>query len=337
MLPQGSIEELAEALEVSPSGFHAWRHKPERPRRQQDQSLLPRIHQSFESSRRTYGCRRVQADLRQEGVRCGKDRVRRLMREAGLRPVQKRRFRPRTTDSRHPHPVAPNWLDKLPKPNGPGQLWQSDITYLPTGEGWLYLAFTLDGFSRRCVAHRCGEKINADLTVDTLQSAADRYRPSAGLVHHSDRGSQYAAHSFREHLARRGMAPSMSRSGNPYDNALAESFVATLKTECFGTTVPATRAIAQSMVFDYIECFYNSRRRHSALGYRSPDQFERQIYALAPEGCSGRGSQGGETCPQKQVGSSRLGCEQGRGKARELVQAAGNNPGTTSAISIQNY
>ena len=329
MKREGSVDELAEAMEVSKSGFYAHLHKLERPRRRSDQRLRPLIRSSFEQSRASYGCLRIRWDLREQGERCGKNRVARLMREEGLRPRQKRRFRPCTTQSRHNHKIAENWLSKVPAPDRPGQLWQSDITYLETAEGWLYLAFTLDACSRRIIAHHCGEDLLVELTTFTFDLAATRQRPAAGLIHHSDRGSQYAAEAFQRRLSHWGVTSSMSRKANPYDNALAESFVATLKSECFGGLIPPTKAAAKLMVFDYIETFYNRRRRHSALDYRSPLQFEEDFLCSLGEGCSGDGGQGGETCIQRQVGSSRLGCEQ----LPRVVQVAGNNPVESSQHS----
>jgi putative transposase len=274
MKEEFSIPEMAEALEVSKSGFHAHRHKQERPRRQKDAELRPLVRRSFEASRQTYGSPRLRLDLRDLGHRCGKNRINRLMRAEGLRPKQKRRFRPRTTESRHDHRVAENWLAKVPAPDRPGMVWQSDFTYVETREGWLYLAFTLDACSRRCLAHHCREDMGAELALATFGRAVAAQRPAAGLIHHSDRGVQYACGAFREQLQSYGVTASMSRPANPYDNALAESFVATLKTECFGGAVPPTKAAARLMAFDYIESFYNRRRRHSALGYQSPAEFE---------------------------------------------------------------
>lgn len=269
---------LAEALQVSQSGFYAHRRKPERPRRQRDAHLSVLIGESFTRSRRTYGSPRVLCDLRSLGERCGKNRVLRLMRQENLRPRQKRRFRPRTTQSRHDHPIAPNWLAQVPTPDRPGMVWQSDFTYIPTAEGWLFLAFTLDACTRRCVAHHCRADMRVELTTETFSLAVQRQPPPPGLLHHSDRGVQYAAADFRQLAASQGVSLSMSRTANPYDNALAESFVATLKTECFGDSIPATRAAAELMAFDYIESFYNRRRRHSSLGYRSPLAFEQQMF-----------------------------------------------------------
>lgn len=280
---QYPADALAEALEVSESGFATHRRKSQRSRRREDAVLRPLVAASFEQSRRTYGSPRVRLDLRDQGHRCGKNRVARLMREQRLRPKQKRRFRPTTTDSRHTQPIAPNWLAKVPTPDRPGRIWQSDITYIPTGEGWLYLAFTLDACSRRCVAHHCGEDLAAELVITTFDHAVAAVRPLAGLIHHSDRGCQYAAAAFQKRLRAWHVTPSMSRTANPYDNALAESFVATLKTECFGDSIPPTKAAARLLIFDYIETFYNRRRRHSSIGHRSPFDFEHQFPPVPPE------------------------------------------------------
>lgn len=263
------LNAVADALELSPSGFAAHQGKAQRPRRQEDERLAVFIGQSFTQSRQTYGCLRVRADLRDQGLRCGKNRIRRLMRLQGLKPRQKRRFAPRTTNSRHAHPIADNWLAKVPAPDRPGQVWQSDFTYIPTAEGWLFLAFTLDACSRRCVAHHCREDMAVELTVQTFNQAVSRSRPLAGLIHHSDRGSQYAATAFQDRLRACGVTASMSRTANPYDNALAESFVATLKTECFHDGPPPSKAAAKLLIFDYIESFYNRRRKHSSLHYLS--------------------------------------------------------------------
>jgi putative transposase len=278
LLNEHPVDALAEALEVSPTGFAAHRHKPQGPRRREDEALAVLIGQSFTQSRQSYGCLRVRADLRDLGRRCGKNRILRLMRSQGFKPRQKRRFRPRTTDSRHPHPIADNWLAKVPAPDRPGQVWQSDFTYIPTAEGWLYLAFTLDACSRRCVAHHCREDMAVELTLHTLNQALSRRPPLGGLIHHSDRGSQYAAIAFQDRLRACGITASMSRTANPYDNALAESFVATLKTECFAHAVPPSKAAAKLMIFDYIESFYNRRRRHSSLHYLAPLEFENQLF-----------------------------------------------------------
>lgn len=278
---QFPVHAMAAALEVSSSGFAGHCRKPERPRRQHDAQLCKLIKESFRQSRQTYGSPRIQRDLREAGQRCSKNRINRLLRFCGLRARQKRRFRPRTTDSNHPHPIAPNWLAKVPTPDRPGQVWQSDFTYVPTQEGFLYLAFTLDAVSRRCVAHHCRPDMAAELVINTFARATAAAPPPPGLIHHSDRGSQYAADAFQRRLKPWRVTPSMSRTANPYDNALAESFVATLKAECFAGQIPPTRAHARLMAFDYIESFYNRRRRHSSLDYLSPLQFEQRFNAPA--------------------------------------------------------
>jgi transposase InsO family protein len=297
---QHSLSAVAEALEISASGYHAHVGKSRRPRRQQDAQLRKVLAECFAASRQTYGSPRLlrdlrgagspygadvghrHRDLRERGFGCGNKRGNRAMRETGLRPRHKRRCRPKTTDSRDTKKPAPTWLDRVPAPDRPGQIWQSDFTYIPTGEGWLYLAFTLDAFSRRCVAHHCREDMAVDLVTATLRQALARATPPPGLIHHSDRGSQYAAEAFQARLRAARITPSMSRCGNPYDNALAESFVATLKTECLGHCIPATRSAARLLIFDYIEAFYNPRRRHSSLDFRSPVDAESSVEPPVP-------------------------------------------------------
>jgi len=266
-----SITELAATLELSASGFHAHRHQGRGRRLREDAQLRPLLERAFLQSRRTYGSPRLRIEL---GHRCGKNRVARLMRQAGLRAKQKRRFGPRTTDSDHRQKIAQNLLPKVPAPQAPDQIWQSDISYIATAEGWLYFAFTIDACSRKIVAHHCRDDLGSQLATVTLQRALARQQPLCGLIHHSDRGIQYAGHAFRQQLAHHGITASMSRSGNPYDNALAESFVATLKTECFAECIPPSKHAAKLMIFDYIETFYNRHRKHSALNFLSPLQFE---------------------------------------------------------------
>ena len=269
---------MAEALEVSKSGFFAHRRKAERPRRREDRALAEKIRPIFAASRQTYGSPRVTAALRQGGQRCGKNRVARLMRENGLRPKQKRRrWRPQTTDGNHRLPVAENWLARLPTPARPDQVWVADITHLATAEGWLYLAGLLDACSRHRVGWQTGETLEAALVTRAWQKAVAARRPGPGLLHHSDRGAQYAGGAMAALLVEQGAAASMSRRGNCYDNATMESFWATLKTECFGGEVPASRRSARLKVFDYIEGFYNPTRLHSSLGYQSPLAFERTL------------------------------------------------------------
>jgi putative transposase len=235
----------------------------------------------------------------------GKNRVARLLREQGLGPRQKRRFRPCTTQSRHTHQVAENWLTKVPAPDRLGRVRQSDITYIETAEGWLYLPSTLTGVRAGVVAHHCREDLLGELTTTNFDLAATRQRPAVGLIHHGDRCSQYAAVAFRRRLDRWRVTSSMRSKANPYDNALAESFVATLITECFAEGLLPTKAAAKLMIFDFIETFYNTRRRHSAVGYRLPAQFEKQTDRLCSqgEGCSGGAAKAARPA-SKQVGSS---------------------------------
>jgi transposase InsO family protein len=270
------VEALAQALEVSPSGYYSHQHKGQGRRAQQDRLLEQQIQQTFQVSRATYGSPRIHACLQRQGFHHGKNRIARLMRRIGLRARQKRRFVPRTTQSDHDHPIAPNWLAKVPTPDRPDQVWVVDITYIPTAEGWIYLAVILDACSRKVVGWAMGTSLETSLVTEALSQAQRERRPAPGLLHHSDRGIQYASSAYRALLAIFKITPSMSRAANPYDNALAESFMATLKTECFDQT-PASLAHARLKVFDYIETFYNPKRLHSALGYQSPVEFESQF------------------------------------------------------------
>ncbi len=242
-------------------------------RAKQDARLKVEISASHSASRRTYGSPRILRDLREDGRRVSRKRVARLMRELGLEGRRKRRFRA-TTDSRHRFPVAPNLLMRHFDVEAPNTAWVTDITYLATLEGWLYLVVILDLFSRRVVGYAMSERIDRELVLEALREAL-MHRPGArDLIHHSDRGSQYASHDYREALDQAGITCSMSRRGNCWDNAVAESFFGTLKMELLYELPLQTRSATRSAVADYIETFYNVRRRHSSLDYLSPVEFE---------------------------------------------------------------
>lgn len=275
-----NIRQACHALAVSPAGYYAHQHKDQRPRRLQDAELSGQISAAFTASRRTYGSPRIMHTLRQAGVHRSKNRIARIMRQNGLCVQQKRRFVPRTTTADKDSPVSPNHLLKHPKVTGLNQVWLTDITYLPTAEGWLYLAAELDLYSRRIIGWSTHDSLATELTTQALDLAL-LGRPTAvlpDLLHHSDRGCQYTSATFRQRLDLCQITQSMSRKGNCYDNAAMESFWATLKAECFGSTLPATRAQAHLMVFDYIETFYNPTRLHSSLGFQSPANFEKTIH-----------------------------------------------------------
>jgi putative transposase len=260
-------------LGVSPSGFYAWRRRRPSAREQSDTQLAALIAEVHEQSRGTYGALRVQADLAELGQQVGRRRIARLMRALGLESRRKRRFKA-TTDSNHTQPVADNVLDRQFAVSAPDRAWVGDITYVPTREGWLYLATLIDLFSRRVVGWAMSARIDAQLTLDALDMALAARSPAAGLVHHTDRGSQYASRDYRRALATRGLVCSMSRKGNCWDNAVAESFFASLKTELVHHRDFATRSEARSAIFEYIEVFFNRHRRHSTLGYVSPVNYE---------------------------------------------------------------
>lgn len=268
------MREVCVALDVSPSGFYAHRHKDEQPRRREDQLLGSALKDAFIESRGTYGSPRLVRSLRSRGLRTSKTRVRRLMKSHGLCPRQKRRTRVRTTCSNPYLPVAPHLLLEAPPATQPGTRFYSDITYIPTQEGWLFTAATVDGYSRRCAGWSAGDNMETPLVLRAAQRA---FADGNAKIHHSDRGSQYASEIFRDFLRDNGVTQSMSRTGNCYDNAVMESFWATLKTECFDNFrngIPPTRQEAKQRLFSYIEVFYNRQRLHSSLGYCSPVQFE---------------------------------------------------------------
>lgn len=271
------IRMLCDLLGVSPSGYYRSRQQQPSPRQREDAALTAQITAAHRASRGTYGVPRIVEDLRAEGTRTSKRRCARLMRAEGLRGKKKHCRRPRTTDSRHAQPIAANLIAQRPAPTGPNQSWLTDITYLETAEGWLYLAAILDLWSRRIVGWACGPTLHASLVLAALQDALKRRSPPEGLLHHSDRGSQYVDDDYIQALAAAGIVRSMSRAGNCYDNAAMESFWSTLKTDTgLDESIPTSRRNTELAVFDYIETFYNPTRRHSSLGYLSPVAFENQ-------------------------------------------------------------
>lgn len=273
---QWPVELQRQVLGVSRSGYYAWLDRPVSERQHRRERLTEQIRRVHQDSRRIYGSPRVHQQLKAEGIACNVKTVARLMRENDLVAKTRRRFRVRTTDSNHDLPIAPNRLDRRFHAPEPNQSWVADLTYVPTEEGWLYLAVVLDLYSRKVVGYAMADHLKASLAVDALtQAIADRGgRELAGLLHHSDRGVQYACSDYQAMLQAYGIDASMSRTGNCYDNAAMESFFGTLKTELTHHERYQSRDAARGSIADYIEMFYNTRRRHSTLGYVSPAEFE---------------------------------------------------------------
>jgi transposase InsO family protein len=272
-----TVSMLCDLLEVSRSGYHRWETAAPTAREKQDEVLADHIVQAHAQSRQNYGAPRIQAELQDRDIKISKRRCARIMAQHGIRGKKKHRRRPQTTDSRHGYAPAPNVLRERGKPTAANQVWMTDITYLKTGEGWLYLAAILDVWSRKVVGWAAGPTLHVSLVLAALAQAQRNRHPSRGLVHHSDQGVQYACEQYRQTLAAAGMICSMSRRGNCYDNAAMESFWSTLKTETgLDQAIPISRRAAELIVFDYIEAFYNPKRRHSSLGYLSPVVFEIQ-------------------------------------------------------------
>jgi transposase InsO family protein len=268
---------MCQVLEVSRSGYYAWRERgaqPPRAGQQRRAELVRQIRTAHGQSRGIYGAPRVHAQLQAQGTRISLNTVAKYMRQEGIASRIRRRFRIRTTDSKHAEPIAPNVLERQFAAPQPDRTWCCDITYIGTDEGPLYLAAVIDGCSRRIVGWAMADHLRAELCLDALDMALQRRCPPRGLLHHSDRGVQYASRVYREFLERHGLVASMSRTGNCYDNALMESFFGTLKTEWVYYEHYTTREQARRSIFEYIEVFYNRQRRHSAIGYLSPEEFE---------------------------------------------------------------
>ena len=274
------VQLMCEVLAVSRSGYYAWASRPESARAVADQALSVEIRAAHAASRGRYGSPRVHAELRAHGRRVGRKRVARLMRGMGLAVRRRRRFR-HTTDSAHAFPVAPNLLARDFQAAAPNRVWLADITYIWTAEGWLYLAVVLDLFSRRVVGWAMDAHLGHELALAALDMAIARQRPAAGLLHHSDRGVQYAAHGYRKRLRQHGIVCSMSRKGDCWDNAPMESFFATLKGELVEQRDYLPRGDARADVFQFLEGWYNRKRRHSGIGYLTPEQKAAQFVAAA--------------------------------------------------------
>lgn len=275
------IRRMCRVLKVSASGFYAWQQRPPSARKVANDKLLSQIKRVYTESRGTYGSPRVHAALAAQGVSCGLHRVARLMQKYSVRAKGKRRYK-RTTNSRHAYSVAPNLLNREFTAKRPNKKWVGDITYIPTGEGWLYLAVVMDLYSRQVVGWAMADHMRQELTLMALNMALSQRRPKPGLLHHTDRGRQYAATKYQAVLQQHQVQVSMSRSGNCYDNAPMESFFATLKAELAHYGWYVTRRQARAEIFEYVEVFYNRQRRHSSLGYLSPLQFEQTAVTSFP-------------------------------------------------------
>lgn len=268
------VRRQCRVLGVAESGYYAWRKAQPSRRQQADERLKDEIRSIYEQHRGLYGSPRIHATLKARGWRCARKRVARLMREAHLRSVRQRKRRVRTTHSKHPYPVAANVLNRQFEAQRPNQKWVADITFIPTLNGWLYLAAVLDLFSRRIVGWAMSANCDAALVQKALQMACAQRQPAGELLHHSDRGSQYAAHDYQALLAQHRITVSMSRTGNCYDNAVMESCFRTLKAECVDLHVFRSHSHAQSLIFEFLEVYYNRQRLHSTLGYCTPAAFE---------------------------------------------------------------
>ena len=271
-----SVERMCKILEVARSGYYAWKHRSPGPREQANQVLVERVRTEYQSSRKTYGSPRIHVVLRRKGIACGRHRIARLMHQDGLCARKRRKTHPVTTQRQPGVVPAPNRLNQEFSAQSPNQKWVSDFTYIETGEGWLYLAVVLDLFSRKVIGWAMSETMDAALVETALRMALLERQPEAGLLHHSDQGSQYTSAAYLDCLTTALAQISMSRVANCYDNAVIESFFSTLKTEC--VTGPfLTRAQAHTTIFEFMEVWYNRQRLHSTLGYHSPVDFEQQI------------------------------------------------------------
>lgn len=284
MMSQASthhIGPLCRILNVSRSGYYEWQQRAESARLRSNRQLGVLLRATFHESDETYGARRIQRDLQAQGHVAGKNRIARLMRLAGLRSVHRRKYRPQTTNSKHGQAISPNIIHQDFTAKQPNQKWGCDISYVSTGEGWLYVAIVMDFYSRKIAGWSTGTSLATTLCCEALQMACLRRNPPQDLIHHSDRGVQYASEQYRGVLAVQHFVQSMSRKGNCWDNAMVESFFHTLKVERVYRQKYRTRAEARTDVQDYIERFYNNWRMHSALEYKCPTQYERDCPVAA--------------------------------------------------------
>lgn len=269
-----AVSSLCDLAHVSRSGFYEWLARGESHRSSSNRKLLVLIKSTHDESHQTYGAIRVSRDLRKQGQPCSKNRIARLMRQYGLKSVHRAKYRPQTTQSQHDYAVAPNIVNQDFAVTGENQKWGCDITYISTGEGWLYLAIVMDFYSRKIVGFQMGSSLHAELCCQALEKACLLRSPPSELVHHSDRGVQYASMPYRQILEKHDFIQSMSRKGNCYDNAMVESFFHTLKVELVHRMKYQTRNDARRSVGNYISTFYNNKRLHSSLDYMSPVEFE---------------------------------------------------------------
>lgn len=270
---QHRLFKLCRVLRIARTSYHSWLHRIPGKREQENQMLLEKIKRVYEKSRKTYGSPRITDELREKGYTCSRPRVARLMRKHNIRAKTKRKFKV-TTPSNHKYPLSPDLVNQNFSATAPNEFWTSDITYVRTRQGWLYLTVILDVFNRQIVGWSMSNTLKAnDTTIPALKDAYSRKRPGTGLIFHSDRGVQYAGHDFRRLLKKYKMTQSMSGKGNCYDNAITESFIKTLKTELIYFENYQTRKQAQSSIFEYIEIFYNRERKHSSLDNKTPDEY----------------------------------------------------------------
>jgi putative transposase len=270
-----SITKMCRILNVSHSGYYEWRGRGESRRKKKDLELKEKIRATYEQNKKRYGSPRIHDALDLQGIKCSKKRIERLMREMGIQAKHKRQFKV-TTKSNHDYPVANNLLDRNFQADAPNQKWVADITYIRTFEGWLYLAAVMDLYSRKIIGWAMAETMTATLATTALEMAIQRRHPLKGLLHHSDRGVQYASKAYQKILKKYGTVCSMSRKGNCWDNAPMESFFSTLKAECIAGKIYLNRILAKREIFEYIEVYYNRKRLHSAIGSMIPDNYENQ-------------------------------------------------------------